>query len=126
MKKLLIPLLLAFSLSGCAAWNAITGAQLSPKAVYIAVNSFDALERTATNYLRLKKCNGTTIICRDPIATSKLIPAIQSARLARNNLEQFLKTHPGQLGPQGLYDALENAMSTIETIVNQYNIQVLK
>lgn len=129
MRKLLIlPLLLA--LGGCAAlqkaenaFSTLSGASVSPEAVVVAANTFDALEATATNYLRLKKCSPSTgPVCRNPDATKVLIPAIQNARKARNDLEDFLTDHPGQLGPQGLYDALQLSINTIEGIVATYHI----
>lgn len=131
MKKLLIAAALALSLGGCASQfgqkvegvvSAITGATVSPQAVLVASNVFDGLERTATNYLRLKRCNGTTPICRDPSATKVLIPAIRSGRVARNNLQQFMTDHPGQLGPTGLYDALQSSINTLQSAFAQYNI----
>ena len=30
--------------------------------------------------------------------------------------------HPGELGPQGLYDALTGAVSTIQDIFTTYNV----
>lgn len=126
MRKLLI-IALALSLTACSnlknAWEVATTASVSPTAVYVAANTFDALEATATNYLRLPKCGATnTKICRDQNAVAAIIPAIRSGRVARTNLEQFLKTHPGQLGPQGLYDALTASITTIQNIYAQYNI----
>ena len=129
MKKLLV-LVIAFSLAGCAtelqkiknAYDVVTSSSVSPTMVYVAANTFDALEATATNYLRLPTCGGTAIICRNQNAVTAIIPAVRSGRVARNNLEQFLKDHPGQLGPQGLYDALTKSITTLQTIYTQYNI----
>jgi hypothetical protein len=133
MRKLLAITALALSLSvgGCATQfgqkvegvvSAITGATVDPQSVIVASNIFDGLERTATNYLRLKKCNGSTPICRDPGATKAIIPAIRSGRVARNNLQQFMTDHPGQLGPTGLYDALQSSINTLQSAFAQYNI----
>jgi hypothetical protein len=133
MRKLfaITALALALSVGGCATpfgqkvegvVSAITGATVSPQAVIVASNVFDGLERTATNYLRLKKCNGSTPICRDPGATKAIIPAIRSGRVARNNLQQFMTDHPGQLGPTGLYDALQSSINTLQSAFAQYNI----
>lgn len=115
------------ALSGCAQlqndWNLLTGASVSPTAIIVAGNSFDALEATATNYLRLKRCSGSNgPICRDPGATKVIIPAIRSGRIARINIEQFMKDHSGQLGPQGLYDSLLAANSTLQGVFAQYKI----
>ena len=125
-------LLLSVVLGGCATQfgqrvegiaSALSGATVDPQAVIIESNAFDGVERTATNYLRLVKCSSATgPICRDPQVTKKLVPAIRSGRVARNNLQAFLVQHPGQLGPQGLYDALAAAVNTLQTIIAQNNI----
>lgn len=129
MKRLLLVAALALGIGGCAQLNTLyqtattlSDASVSPTAVIVAANSFDAIEVTATNYLTLPKCPKATI-CRDPQATKVLIPAIKSGRIARNNLKAFLRTHPGQLGSKGLYDALNASITTIQGVINQYNIR---
>ena len=122
MRKIIfaIPLLL-LALGGCAQLTALTSSTVSTESVGIAVNGFDALEATATNYLRLRRCTGTNgPVCRDPAATAEIIPAVRAGRVARNNIEQFLKDHPGQLGTTGLYDALTAASSTLGAIITKY------
>lgn len=125
--------LLSVALGGCAQWQAIeqkvstvvsavSGATVNPQAVLVASNIFDGLEVTATNYLRLATCNGTTPVCRDPAATKEIIPAVRSGRVARNNLQQFFRDHPGQLGPQGLYDALQTSIATLQAAYAKYQI----
>lgn len=128
MRKLALSLLLALSLGACAnlqnTWNTLTSAQVTVTTVAVAGNTFDALEATATAYLRLPRCNGTNgPACRDPKATAKIIPAVRAGRVARNNLEQFFVDHPGQLGPQGLYDALQASISTLQSVIATYNIK---
>ena len=127
MRMLSIAAAVALSLAGCAevqnAWQAVTSASVSPTTVVVAANTFDALEATATNYLRLPKCTGSNgPVCRDPGATKQIIPAVRAGRVARANLEQFFKDHPGQLGPQGLYDALTAAIATLQSVFAQYNV----
>ena len=125
MRKLALVLCTTLALGSCAqlqnAYDTVTGASVSPAAVYVAVNSFDAVEATATNYLQLSKCvvAGPTV-CRSPAATKQIIPAVRSGRVARTNLEQFLKDNPGKLGPTGLYNALTSTTSTLQTIMQQY------
>lgn len=126
MKRIII-LSVILSLGGCASlqndWNALTGSVVSPTAVIVAGNSFDALEATATNYLRLVKCNDSNgPICRDPKATAMIIPAIRSGRAARTNLEQFMGDNPGKLGDQGLYNALQTAITTLKQAFSIYGI----
>ncbi len=128
MKRFLIVPLFALGLASCAQlqsdWSAITGASVSPTAVIVAGNAFDAVEATATNYLRLKKCSAATgPVCRNPAATAAIIPAIRSGRQARNALETFMQQNPGVLGPTGLYNALTTATSTLEQIFSTYNIK---
>jgi hypothetical protein len=133
MRKLfaIAALACAVALGGCStqfgqklegAYSAITGATVTAQSVIVASNIFDGLERTATNYLTLKKCNGSTPVCRDPGATKIIVPAVRSGRVARNNLQQFFKDHPGQLGPSGLYDALQSSISTLQQVFTQYSI----
>lgn len=127
MKKLVLAAVLAFSLGGCATlqrgYDAFTGVTISPTAVIVAGNAYDALELSAANYLNFCKVNRAVIACTGYVQARKaIIPAILSGRTARNNMEAFLKTHPGQLGPRGLYDALSTSVSTIQSIVDRYNM----
>lgn len=126
MRKLLV-LALLLGLGGCANlqndWNLLTSAQVTYTTVAVAANTFDALEATATAYLKLPKCSATSgSICRSPSATAKIVPAVRSGRVARNNLEQFFATNPGALGPAGLYNALQAAITTLQSVIAQYNI----
>ena len=126
MKKILI-LIAALSLASCAniqnAYEAATQSSISPKAVIVAANTFDALEATATNYLRLPKCGvDVSKVCRNPNATKPIVNAVRSGRVARNNLEQFMINHPGQLGPSGPYDILVTAIDTLNSVYAQYNV----
>lgn len=128
MRKLLLGLTLALGLTACAQlqndWNTLTSAQVTITTVAVAGNTFDALEATATSYLRLPRCSGSNgPVCRDPSATKKIISAVRAGRVARNNLEQFFTDHPGQLGPQGLYDALQTSIGTLQGVIAQYNVK---
>ena len=124
MRKFIIAVTLALSLGGCAnfqnAWGIVSGATVSPVAVYVARNSFDAAEVSATNYIVYCKVHPATYGC-SRVAIAKLIPAVRSGRVARSNLTQFQKNNPGALGPSGLYNALNAATSTIQAISAQYN-----
>lgn len=126
MKKIII-ICLALSLSGCAGITRLidsaTSVTVSPQSVVIAANSFNAIEATATNYLHLTRCDKTTSkVCRDKAVTAILIPAVLNARKARNDLVAFQKAHPGELGTQGLYDALQLAITTLTGIMDTYHI----
>jgi hypothetical protein len=134
MRKAIFALLLTASLGGCAQWNAgiadlkagwskLTGATLSPTVVRLAVDAFDGVEATATNYLSLPKCSGVAggpALCHTDAAKAAIVKAIASGRIARNNLEQFLAGHQTALGSQGAYDAIGAATQTVKAIVGQY------
>lgn len=125
--KRLIPLLLVFGLAGCATlqqdYAIISGATVSPAAVIVAGNSFDAIEATATNYLAFCKANRAIAGCAGYVQARKVIlPAVRSGRLARINLENFLQANPGALGPSGLYNALVTSLNTLQGVASQYNI----
>lgn len=130
MKKIFLILALSLSLGACSTFErlkqtaeAVGEFTVSPEAVVIASNTFDALQVTATNYLKLKSCRKiNSVICRDPTATALIIPAIRSGRVARNNLQQFLADHPNQLGPSGAFDALNASISTIQGVFVQYRV----
>lgn len=104
-----------------AAYQAVTQATISPEAVILAASAFDTVEITATNYVRLRRCTGSNgPICRDPKLMPTIKGAVYAGRVARNNLKAFLRTHPGQLGPQGDYDALVSATRTLRDATAAY------
>jgi hypothetical protein len=111
-----------FMLPACQALNAVTGTAVSPTAVVVAANAFDAVKATATNYIAYCTPNPAPAGCSDT-AIQKLIPAVRSGTDARNTLEQFQADHPGQLGPQGVYDALTAATDTVKAIITEYGLK---
>ena len=126
MKKVLA-VVLALSLGGCAnlqgVYSTITGATVSPTAVIVAGNTFDALEATATNYVSLPRCQTVTnYACSNRKAIAPIRKAVRAGRVARNNLEQFLRDNPGKLGPTGLYNALNASIDTLKAVFEQYNV----
>lgn len=130
MKKIII-LFLALSLAGCSTLErlrntaeAVGEYRVTPQAVILASNAFDAAEITATNYLNLKRCktSNVTFVCRNPTATALIIPAIRSGRVARDNLQQFLKDHPDELAPVTAYEKLTALTGTLKDIYSQYRV----
>lgn len=133
MRKLFTAFALAAALvtaGGCStlqkaqnAFDIITATKVSPAAVILAADTFNALEVSATNYLRLPRCTVTSgPVCRDRLAARAIIKAVRTGRPVRDRLEVFLRDHPGELGPQGLYDALTNTAQTIQAIFNEYQV----
>lgn len=121
----------ASALTGCAGlsnlksnWDALTSVQVSADAVIVAANTFNALEATATNYLSLKRCTGSNgPICRSPAATKKIVAYVRAGRQARDAAEEFVRTHPGTLGPTGLLDALSAANGGLQAVFAQYKVK---
>ena len=118
--------LACFATTGCAelrdAVSTVTQASVTPEEVTLAASAFDGFEVLATNYNRLRRCDGSNgPVCRDPSVTPVLRAAVRTGRVARNNLKQFLRDHPGQpLGTQGDYDALVAATKTIRDATAAY------
>lgn len=125
MRKIFVVLALTLSLAGCqnaqGLWDRFTTAQVSPRAVYLAENGYDAVEVTATGYLKICHARMSTPGCSST-AIAQIIPAVRSGRIARNNLNAFMKAHPDALGATGLYDALVTATNTLQSVSTQYNI----
>lgn len=124
MKKFLaLPLLLL--LGGCLTlgdlYNVATGVTVTPTQMYVAANSFDAIEVTATNYIVLCNTSPANPAC-NKTAIKKLIPAIRAGRIARNNLEAFVAANPGTPGPTTLYNALVSAIATLNQIYTLYGV----
>lgn len=130
MKKIILVITLSLSLAGCAnfqnAWNILTGTQVSPTAVYVAENAFDSVEVVATAYLVACHKNSSAFAACTKAIESKVVGAVRAGRTARNNLRSFMVAHPDALGAQGLYDALTNATSTLNDVVNTYNLTAVK
>ena len=127
MKRIIYAFLIVASVGGCTqltnVWDTLSGTTVSPTAVYVAANAFDAVEATATNYLKLPKCTSSSgPVCRNAAATAQIIPAVRAGRVARTNLENFMAQNPGALGPVGLYNALTAATTTLQAIVSQYKV----
>lgn len=122
MRKIALAIALALGLAGCAnlqnAYNTLTGARVNPQAVYVAINSFDAIKRTATNYLILCHQHPDNKVCNKGTEAA-VASAVRKGTVARNDLRAFLKSHPDALGAQGLYDAVVQAAATVKEVTPQ-------
>ena len=123
--------LLSTTLGSCAqlnfakqAWDTVKSAAVSKNGVIIAVQTFNAAERTATVYLNQKKCPRgiQRPTCRSPAITEQIATAITEGQRARDGLLDFAEGHPGALGDQGLYDALRVSIKTLRGIFDAYRV----
>jgi hypothetical protein len=107
-------------------WSIVTGASVSPNAVYVAANAFDVVEATATTYLKFPPCSaGASLLCRSPIAVAAIVPAIRSGRQVRSQLEADVFTPSAQAPtPASALTLLQSATSTIRSILAEYSITV--
>ena len=123
--KLLFAAAAMLALAGCAnvtsAIETVTQAKVSPAAVAIAVNAFDAVKVTAKNYVAFCTPVPAPAGCNDTVIQAQLDPAIQAGTAARNSLEDFLASHPGELGDAGVYDALTAATDTLNQVVSAFH-----
>ncbi len=121
-------LFLAFPVGGCAyvqkvqeAYQTITAASVSPSQALIAINGFDALEATATNYNSLRRCDGTNgPVCRNPAARKEIRKVVLAGRVARNEVKQYLRDHPSQSIAIRSYQDLIGAKDALEAILAKY------
>jgi len=109
-------------LCACSTIQNLESATVPPKTIIVAANGVDGLISTATNYISYCSPNPAPAGCSDD-AVQKLIPAVRSAQDARNNAEAFLTAHPGQLGSQGLLDAITTATGTLQQIVSEFQVK---
>lgn len=136
MKRIILVFALSMTVAGCTTQfgerasdifsvvSTASAATVDPKAIIVAAGVFDGVEVTATQYLRLPRCRPTSgPVCRAPAATKPIINAVRAGRKARNAALAFVKTHPGQLGPGGLYDALQTAVGTLQSIFSTYGVE---
>ena len=107
----------ALALAGCNT----TVATISPQAVYVGANAFDAVEATATNYLLLPACPKAAV-CRSTAAVAAIVPAIRLGRKARNAVEAYAAANPGASIPVSLSTALSAQVAALQAIFTQYGI----
>lgn len=125
-RLLLIATLLTLPLGACGPLKAITGltqTSVSQRDAVLAIDGFDAVEITGTNYLRLRRCDGTNgPICRDPAVSPQVIAAVRSGRSSRNNLKASLRASIGQntVGAVADYNALTAVIQTIKAFTDAY------
>lgn len=118
---------LACAITSCSTLAKIEATKITPTQVHIAAQAFDAIEITATNYVRLPTCKaGQTFIknaCSTRAAIARLVPAIHAGRTDRDNLEAYIKTNPsGGIGASGLYSALTAAVATIKAVFSDVGV----
>lgn len=139
MKKLILALVAAGALvlGGCAqtmqefktfettASNAIgvlASTKVNSKTAYIAINAFNAAERSVTNYLNLPLCTGAGTLCQVAGAADALDQPFHAGIKARNDLRAFMRANKGTLADAGLYNTLRSATASLQSIMALYGI----
>jgi hypothetical protein len=119
VKKIIAIGLFALALEGCANPASL---EVTPSQAVIGENGFDAIEQTATNYLRLPWCPSTaaTPICKTRTGVRAIEPAIRTARGDRDMIQTFLKANPGQPIPVTMQSAMAAAASNLQGLLAQY------
>lgn len=125
--------MLAFSLGGCAEWNKLEttvvnavgvlgSTKVNSKSAYVAINVFNAAERTVTSYLSLPPCIGAGTLCRVNGAAAALEGPFTAGIVARDNLRVFMKANPGTLADAGLYNTLTAATAGLQRVMDAYGV----
>ena len=132
----LIALAIAASLTfaGCAQLNnlkvdaeniisAVSSTTVTPNDAYIAINVYDGVEATATNYNRWPRCTGSNgPACRDATVRAQIKKVVIAGRTARNDLKAYLRANPGANITIQSFDDLKAATSELQNIINVYKI----
>ena len=129
MKRLIIALTLSLALAGCAetqklenAIGVIASTKVNSKSAYIAINVFNAAERSVTAYLKLPPCTGAGNLCRISGAAEALDQPFNAGIKARNDLRSFMKANPGTLADAGLYNTLVAVTTSLQNVMSVYGI----
>lgn len=126
MKKLIAIAMVSVSLGACTQLKNVVGqienTKINGKSAYVAIQAFNAVERTTTNYLNLPGCNGAIALCRQSGAAAALEKPFNAGISARNSLRAFMKANPGTLADAGLYNTLTSATSALQGVLNAYGI----
>jgi hypothetical protein len=119
--KFLSLFLLLPALAGCNTIQTLT-TSVTPSQVIVAANTFDALEGTATEYLKLPTCvSGGAPVCKTTAAVAVIVPAIRSGRTARNTLEKAITTPTGVVSTS-VFTVLTTTITTLQSAFATYNI----
>ena len=120
MKKFLLSaaLVAALSLGACAPelakvkqlYTIVTGTTVSPQAIVVVANAFDAIEGTATQYLIYCKANLSTPAC-GAANRRDVIKYVRVGRAARNQLETYLQQ--SSPAPSAIYNTLVAAVNAL-------------
>jgi hypothetical protein len=124
---------LAISIGACAqlksfessvenAVSVATSAAVTPKDAYVAINVYDGVEATATNYNRWPRCTGVNSPCRDPAVRAQIKKIVLAGRVARNQLKAYLRANPGESVSIGSFADLRAATSALQDVINTYKI----
>lgn len=109
------------ALPGCAALTQVAGLTVSPQAAAVAVNAFDALEAAGTVYISLKTCGpAAPVPCKTVDAARKVVAAVQSGRIARNEVEALLAASAGGPIPVASYQTLQGAIVALQSASTVY------
>lgn len=112
-------LALALPLASCAAIKTVAGLTVSQKYVAVAVQGYDAVEVSATQYLRLPTCaagqSTLSTACKKPVVIPVLIKDVRAGRAARDSLWASSKANPDGVGAIDLYNAVIAATTTINS-----------
>jgi uncharacterized protein YceK len=128
MRKLVLSLaLVAITLSGCATFQKVENAvgviaqtKINSKSAYVAINVFNAAERSATAYLSLPPCDGVTKVCRAAGAAEAIDQPFHAGIQARNDLRSYMRANKGTLADAGLYNTLVAATTSLQNVMNIY------
>lgn len=118
MKKAIIALSVALSLTGCAklqaVYDTVTETKVPRKSVVVAINSYNVASSVARGYVIYCTPNPSPKGCDDNLIRTKVKPAIDSGYKASKALTAFLRAYPNELGPGGTYTVLVQSVDILK------------
>jgi len=110
---------LALPLASCSTIKTITGITVNQKSVAVAVQAFDAVQISATNYLKLPTCTAGQSTIKDACKDAKVVPVlvkdVKAGRAARDSLWTASKGTADGIGIRAAYDAVIAATTAIKS-----------
>lgn len=110
--------LLGITLTGCASvqkleavYQTVTETTVSPQQIYLAANTFDAIQATATQYFNYCRKNLTVELCS---ADNRriVIRGVRAGRAARNQLESYLSQDKS--APAAIYNTMIAVITSLQ------------
>ena len=115
MKKLILSIVTALALSGCAALQTLQLAStttVSPTQAILAANAFDGIEAGATGFLTFCHAGGNADATCSATNRRNVIKYVRAGRAGRNQMETYIQTSASS--PSVVYNTVVAAVTSLQ------------